>query len=46
MSTTRSLIAFLGIGIVSLVLPRFRGHQKSHASAVGVFDHGTETKDV
>jgi hypothetical protein len=31
---------------VILILPRFHGHLKSHASAVGVFNHGTEEKVV
>jgi hypothetical protein len=31
---------------VQLILPRFHGHQESHGSAVGVFDHGTEAKVV
>src|SRR5579859_2604420 len=30
----------------AVILPRFHGHQNSHASAVGVFNHGTETKVV
>jgi hypothetical protein len=29
-----------------LILPRFRGHQKSHESAVGVFIDGTKAKEV
>jgi hypothetical protein len=31
---------------VCLILPRFHGHLKSHAGAVGVFNHGTEEKVV
>src|SRR5437879_3278740 len=29
-----------------MILPRFRGHQTKHESAVGVFNHGTEAKEV
>jgi hypothetical protein len=29
-----------------VILPRFHGHKKSHASAVGVFSHETEAKEV
>jgi hypothetical protein len=29
-----------------LILPRFRGHEKSHASALGVFNHGEGSEGV
>jgi hypothetical protein len=46
MVVARYASAVLRLGLQQLILPRFRGHQKSHESAVGVFIDGTKAKEV